>query len=93
MGNSNEPDRVDYTRLPGDVDQNNNTQAADLIAFRQAIAANFANSPCQPSTDYFDMDRNTLNQGAADLIRFRQLLAGTPPATKVWLGQSVPARP
>ncbi|NOT02301.1 MAG: hypothetical protein HOP29_16970 [Phycisphaerales bacterium] len=92
-GVANEPDRVDMSHLPGDVSQNSSTQPADLINFRQAFAGGFA-AACQPTTNYFDIDRNNTGLQPNDLIRFRQIAAGTSPATTVWLGKNIlSARP
>lgn len=92
-GAANEPDRVDVAALPGDINQNGTTQPNDLIALRQAFAGGFV-PPCQPTQNYFDIDRNNTQLQPNDLIRYRQIVAGTSPATTVWLNKNVlSARP
>ncbi|NOT00652.1 MAG: family 16 glycosylhydrolase [Phycisphaerales bacterium] len=92
-GPNDEPDRVDVARLPGDVDQNAAVQPVDLIRFRQGCAGGFLAS-CEPMSYYFDIDRNEVPCQPVDLIRLRQIFAGTPPATRPWLGKTMnSARP
>jgi hypothetical protein len=91
MGSSDEPDRVDFAYLPGNIDQNNSVQPLDLLRMRQRLLDSCpATCPdCGGQDDfYFDIDRNGIIQ-ALDLLRWRQLWFGTSPSTQVWQSESL----
>jgi Dockerin type I domain len=82
----NEPDRIDFLFLPGDVDQNGVVNPLDLFRFRQLVTG--VVTPDRGTlADYVDINRNGIIT-PADLFRFRQLIEGVPPATQVWAGAS-----
>ncbi|NOT02096.1 MAG: hypothetical protein HOP29_15900 [Phycisphaerales bacterium] len=83
-----QPDRIDIGLLPGDVNQDGHVQPVDLINFRQYFAGGYHNA-CGDDVEYFDINHNGVVREPADLIRIRQILAGTPPATRTWLGRSM----
>ena len=81
-----EPDRMDYAALPGDIDQNTRTEILDLLRYRSFLTGGACNCPdCGGEALYFDTDRNFSGGQILDFLRFRQLLLGTPPATQAWL--------
>jgi len=82
---------VDIGFLPGDVDQSGTVSPVDLVRFRGMLLGTFHN-PRGVDVDYSDTDRNG-SETAIDLVRYRQLLLGTSPATRVWLGEALPAQP
>jgi len=77
-----EPDRLDFAFLPGNINQDAQVTPTDLINFRQRIASNYT-SPCDELL-YFDIDRDGAFPLPTDLIKFRQILGGAPPATRTW---------
>lgn len=81
-----EPDRVDISFLPADVDQSGTVRPLDLLRFRQGMAGLYE-PPCGQASDYLDIDRNTLLDGF-DLLRLRQLIFGTGPTTKPWASET-----
>jgi hypothetical protein len=81
-----EPDRVDFLFLPGDVDQNEVVQPFDLLRFRQIVNEIFV-PPMGIPEDYVDTNR-TGEITPFDLLMYRQLINGTPPATQPWAGET-----
>ncbi len=83
----NEPDRIDLTFLPADVDQNGINAPFDILVIRQYL--NDINLPEMGTLeDFVDIDRNSVIT-PFDLLRVRQLLNGIPPATRPWAGESL----
>ncbi len=85
-----EPDRVDIGRLPGDINQDGLVSPQDLINLRQFLAAGTFHNDCEDEL-YFDIDRDGVMPEPQDLLRFRQLLGGTAPATRPWALQELNA--
>lgn len=87
LADTNEPDRIDMSALPGDIDQSEQTQILDLLRFRQFVtnACGAACPDCGGEALYFDTDRNGMTGQVLDFLRFRQILLGSPPATQEWL--------
>lgn len=83
-----EEDRIDIGFLPGDLNQTNGVQILDFLNFRQMLISGAFSNPLGVDEDYGDTDRNGEIQ-VFDLLRFRQIFLGTPPATQVWLGESM----
>ncbi len=81
-----EPDRIDVGRLPADVNQDGEVSPLDLVNLRQFLLANSFHNACDDLL-YFDLNRNGALGDPQDLIRFRQMISGTPPATQNWTGQ------
>jgi hypothetical protein len=83
-----EPDRVDIAFLPGDIDQDGVvTEREDRLAW-QHLLAGIALPSRGLKADSLDTDRNGRIQ-PVDLLRFRRVRAGVPPATRRWLGTSL----
>ena len=78
-----EPDRVDIGFLPADVNQDGQVTPQDLINLRQFLTDAAYHNDCDDLL-YFDIDRDGVMPEPQDLIRFRQMIAGTPPATRPW---------
>ncbi len=78
-----EPDRVDIGRLPGDVNQDGLVSPQDLINLRQFLTAGSFHNECADLL-YFDIDRDGVMPEPQDLLRFRQMISGTSPATRPW---------
>ncbi|NOT02572.1 MAG: hypothetical protein HOP29_18345 [Phycisphaerales bacterium] len=85
---SGDGDRLDIGFLPGDVNQSGSVDMQDVNAFRQLAGLPTA-SLCGGRQHYMDTNRDGVVRVPQDLIRLRQLLAGTPPATRAWQGQSM----
>jgi len=81
-----EPDRIDVGRLPADVNQSGAVSPSDLVNLRQFLLADSFHNACNDLL-YFDLNRNGMLRDPQDLIRFRQMISGTPPATQNWNGQ------
>ncbi len=81
----NEPDRVDYGFLPGDIDQSSCVTPFDLLRFRQII-----NGVIIPHCEvhfFIDVNRNG-SVDPFDLLVFRQLVNGVGPiVTQPWAGE------
>lgn len=77
--------------LPGDVDQNGSVTPVDLLIYRQYLNEITA-PPVGVVTDYLDTDRNG-DVSPLDLFAYRQLINGVNPATRIWAGQQLPAKP
>lgn len=80
-----EPDRVDFLFLPGDVDQSHTVEPLDILVFRQMLLG-VLTPELGILEDYVDTDRNG-EIAPLDFLRFRQLILGVPPATQAWVGQ------
>ena len=78
-----EPDRIDLAYLPGDINQDGLVSPQDLINLRQYLTNGSFHNDCEDVL-YFDIDRDGVMPEPQDLIRFRQMIAGTPPATRSW---------
>jgi hypothetical protein len=78
-----EPDRVDIGFLPCDVNQDGIVTPQDLLNLRQFLTAGSYHNDCDDLL-YFDIDRDGLMPEPQDLLRFRQMLEGTAPATRPW---------
>jgi hypothetical protein len=78
-----EPDRIDIGALPGDVNQSGQVTPQDLINLRQFLIAGLFHNACADAW-YFDIDRDGIMPEPQDLLRFRQMIAGAPPATRSW---------
>ncbi len=78
-----EPDRLDMAFLPGDVNQTEQVSPQDLINLRQFLTAGAFQNDCADIL-YFDIDRDGVLPEPQDLLRFRQMIAGTAPATRNW---------
>ncbi len=81
-----EPDRIDFLFLPGDVDQSSRVDPFDLLRFRQIVADAFTPALGVPE-DFVDLNR-TGEVTPFDLLMFRQLIAGQLPATRPWSGET-----
>jgi hypothetical protein len=79
-----EPDRIDFLFLPGDVDQNGEVSPFDLLRFRQIVSEVFVPTHGTPE-DFVDTNR-TGEITPFDLLMYRQLITGTIPATQTWNG-------
>jgi hypothetical protein len=89
LGSADEPDRIDFTALPGDLSGNERVDALDLLRMRQRLGGTCNPNIC-PSCNgddliYFDIDRNG-NVTALDLLVWRQGWFGTGQATQAWQG-------
>lgn len=85
-----EPDRIDIGFLPCDVDQNGVVEPAyDLLRARQIFLGK-GDPPVGHPEIYVDVNRSGSIE-PLDLLRFRQLLVGTGPATQAWTGESMNA--
>jgi ASPIC and UnbV/FG-GAP-like repeat/FG-GAP repeat len=83
-----EPDRIDVSLLPGDIDQNGETSPFDLLLFRQLVQGNVGVDRGVVA-DYLDMDRSGVVT-PFDILVYRQLVAGvSPPATQAWAGETL----
>ncbi len=78
-----EPDRVDLGFLPGNINQDPQVTPQDLIHLRQFLVAGSFHNDCADIW-FFDIDRDGVMPEPQDLLRFRQMIAGTPPATRAW---------
>ncbi len=79
---TNEPDRIDMSALPGDVDQNGMVAPFDLLRFRSL--ANGVSTPEQGAmVDFLDMNRDGI-VSPLDLFVFRQIVQGAGTATRSW---------
>jgi hypothetical protein len=86
-------DRIDIGFLPGDVDQNGETEiAADVVPWMQYFR-NTLVPPVGVRADYGDQDRDGSDPEIADWVRFRQIQEGTSNITKRWIGEVLPTRP
>jgi hypothetical protein len=86
LGSLNEPDRVDFAVLPGDVDNNGVVQALDLLRMRQRLlnGCTVACPDCGGRDEfYFDIGRSG-SIDALDLLRWRQLWFGAGSALMAW---------
>lgn len=79
-----EPDRLDIAFLPGDVNQDGITSPQDLTNLRQYLTTGSFHNDCADLL-YFDIDRDGVMPEPQDLLRFRQMLTGTHPATRTWM--------
>ncbi len=87
LGAADEPDRLDLSALPGDIDQNGIAEPADVFQFRKFI--NAVDVPEQGAlSHYLDIDRNGTIE-PLDLFRLRQVLQGVDFASQPWAGQSL----
>jgi hypothetical protein len=82
----NEPDRIDFLFLPGDIDQNGIVSPFDLLRFRLIVNDDFVPERGLIA-DYVDINRSG-EVTPLDLLFFRQLVNGIPPATQPWAGES-----
>jgi hypothetical protein len=78
-----EPDRIDVGYLPGDFNQSGMVSPEDLLHFRQFLSAGIHHNECADAL-YADIDRDGILREPQDLLRFRQMITGTPPATRSW---------
>jgi hypothetical protein len=78
-----EPDRIDLAFLPGDVNQDKIVSPLDLINLRQFLSTGSFHNECADIL-YFDIDRDGVMPEPQDLLRFRQMLVGSAPATRPW---------
>jgi hypothetical protein len=83
-----EPDRIDIAFLPGDVNQDGQVTPQDLINLRQFLTNDAFHNDCADIL-YFDIDRDGVMPEPQDLLRFRQLISGTSPATRNWTLEAV----
>ncbi len=81
-----EPDRIDFLFLPGDVDQDGAVGPFDLLRFRQIVSEIYVPTHGTPE-DYVDTNR-TGEVTPFDLLMFRQLVTGQLPATRPWNGET-----
>ena len=78
-----EPDRLDIAFLPSDLNQDAQVTPRDLINLWQFLMRNSFHNACVDIL-YFDIDRDGVMPEPADSIRFKQMISGTPPATRNW---------
>ncbi len=83
-----EPDRIDIAALPGDINQDFQVTPQDLINLRQFLTAGTFSNDCADIL-YFDIDRDGVMPEPQDLLRFRQMISGTSPATRNWTLESL----
>lgn len=82
-----ETDRIDVAALPCDMNQSGGSDLDDL-AYLVSYLTGGESEPCGDLM-YFDTDRDGVMPEPQDLLRFRQMMAGTSPSTQVWSGATM----
>ena len=98
LGEIDEPDRVDISFLPGDINMDGRTLPIDLLRFQQFPNGLYV-PPQGEQLDIFDTDRDgvldpsDVEDPDSDLHAFRDLVNGTGPATQSWAVELNSERP
>ena len=82
-----EPDRIDVAFLPSDVDQNGDCSPFDLLQLRFYLEQG-ATPPQGIAEDFADIQRNG-GLTPLDMTRYRQLVTGVSPSTRIWDNESM----
>ncbi len=87
---SDEPDRVDIAFLPANVNQGDDVDPFDVLAFRQFTTnGTFPDPACSNDPlDYFDIDRSG-GVDPFDVLALRRIIQGVSPATRAWSGEEL----